>query len=121
MRETQDDFIPYLVVWIILGSLLLWRSWNGRYRTVGLVIGYCFQLWLYYWLPAVLHCLPWSQLSGRDTTFLGLQQSTYGLAALYGGNLIAGPLFARGRAPHKTRIFAPDPRMPGAYILAGLF
>jgi hypothetical protein len=116
----RSAFLPYLLIWIVLLSIAVWRSWYGRHRGVGLVVSYCFQLWLLYWLPCLMHYLPWSQLPESDVTFLGFQQSTYALAALLVGSIIAGPVFAKSRASSRTAAFYPDPRLPGAYIVAGV-
>jgi hypothetical protein len=117
----RTDLAQYLLAWIIMAGIIVWRSQSGRHRGVGLASAYCFQLWLLYWMPALLHYLPWSELPEPEVTLLGLEQSTYALGALLIGNALAGPLFARQRAAEGlTKLYSPDSRLAGAYIIAGL-
>src|SRR4029077_89453 len=121
MTPDQTVFLPYPGFWIGLVAVVVALSWYGRYRSAGLVLAYCFQLWLFYWLPAVLHCLPWSDLPERDVTFLGFIESTYALGALVVGTVVAPRLCGQLSVQDGTKQYIPDPQLPGAYISAGLF
>jgi len=51
--EDSWVFFPQLLLWALTISLIVWRNWQARHEGVGLVLAYCFQLWLLFWLGAV--------------------------------------------------------------------
>jgi hypothetical protein len=64
-----------------------------RRPTVGLVASYCFQMWMLYWLGALIHAFPWVELPDKEYVVLGFRQATWGMAAFAVGALLAGPAF----------------------------
>jgi hypothetical protein len=83
---------PLLIVWAVILFPLLWVTL--RRQSCGLVFSYCFQLWMLYWLGALIHAFPWADLEDTEHVVLGFQQATYGLAAFALGVIAAGPAFA---------------------------
>lgn len=115
----KSEFTPYLAVWLLVLGAILLRTWTGKKNGAGLMLAYCFQLWLFYWTGAFAHSLPWSQLPDTEVTFLGFRQSTFAIAAFGIGGLVIAPvlydLSGRRRLPLGKPV-----ALPGAYLLAGL-
>ena len=85
----KSQFTPLLAAWIVVLVPLFIAGW--RSRSVGLVAAFCFQMWMFYWLGAALHALPWSELDEDEAVLLGFQQGTYAMAAFAAGALLLGP------------------------------
>ena len=85
----KSQFTPLLATWIVVLVPLFIAGW--RSRSVGLVAAFCFQMWMFYWLGAALHALPWSELDEDEAVLLGFQQATYAMAAFAAGALLLGP------------------------------
>lgn len=106
------------VVWPVATAILITRSWHGN--RAGLALMYCFQLWLFYWLGAFVHALPWAELPDTDIVNLGFEQATYGLVAFVAGCLLVTAV-VRGHVAGRSWVtYAPDPKLPRAYVVAGL-
>ena len=52
----------------------------------GLMLAYCFQMIMLYWIGAAVHVLPWADLPDDRPGLLGLQQSTYAVIAFAMGS-----------------------------------
>ena len=55
MPLTTDNTGLLLIVWLVVLAIILFASWKTRNRSVGLILAYCFQLWLLYWLGGFIH------------------------------------------------------------------
>src|SRR5215813_9692943 len=73
------DFIPGLCVWVVALLYLVRQTW--RQPSSGLILAYCFQMWMLHWIGGLIHALPWADLPESDFVALGFQQSTYGIAS----------------------------------------
>ena len=117
--DYKAQLTPYLVIWICALALIVWRS--TRTSGAGLMLAYCFQMFMMYWMGALTHALPWADLPSDDLVYLGLQQATYAVIAFAVGSVVFGPMingqkyqsFAEDR-------FVSDPRLPRAYIVYGI-
>ena len=116
--QDRSDFLPYLLVWVILLAIMVARSWRTGASNVGLVLGYGFQMWLLHWLGALAHYFPWSGLPQSDLTYLGFQQSTYGVMAFAIGALVLAPSLSTTHSV-KSVVFS-DSKLPLTYIIAGI-
>ncbi|MFN7918891.1 MAG: hypothetical protein U0Q16_02270 [Bryobacteraceae bacterium] len=117
----QADLIPYVVAWLPLVAVVVGMSFSRKRPASGLVAAYTFQMWLLYWLGAMIHCLPWCELPESDLTFLGFQQATCAMTAFVAGCLAAplllGSSLERVRAAHAV---SPDYKLPVFYFCSGL-
>lgn len=115
----KSQFTPLLLAWIAILLPLLYVT--SRARSAGLVAAYCFQMWMFYWLGAMLHAFPWSELPDDEANLLGFQQATYGMAAFAAGALLLGPVLGNVML-RRTR---PEPQgaldnsAPRFYTIAG--
>src|ERR1700679_1830514 len=89
----KSDLIPYLCVWGVALPLVIWQTW--RAVGAGLMLAYCFQLFMLYWIGGMVHALPWAELPEDNYVYLGIQQSTYAVVAFALGSLALGPWFAK--------------------------
>src|SRR5437867_1723146 len=114
----KSEFIPYLCVFAIALVVVVRQSW--RNAGAGLLLAYCYQLFMFHWVGGLIHSLSWSDLPQSDIVLLGLQQSTYGVVAFSIGALAIGPLVAKRLRPRPARpTSVPDERLPRAYITYG--
>jgi hypothetical protein len=119
--EARSDFYPYLAVWAALIAGLVGYMWRSRRGSAGLVLGYVFQLWMYYWVGGLIHSFPWSELPQSDLVFLGFQQATWALLAFLAGAALARGIFRR-QADRLGRLrYEADPKLPRAYMFSGVF
>jgi hypothetical protein len=79
--------IPLLYVWILILGVIVFAVLKRP--SCGLTMSYCFQMWMLYWLGALIHVFPWSELPETEYAVLGFQQATWGMAAFLLGLLIA--------------------------------
>jgi hypothetical protein len=115
----NSAFIPGLCIWLVALAFLVYQTW--RQSSSGLMLSYCFQLWMLYWLGGFIHALPWVNLPNADTSFLGFQQSTYGLLAFTVGASLLGPRLGRWIVARRgTQVRAADPRLARSYVIFGL-
>jgi hypothetical protein len=121
----SNPLVPLLWAWafILLPLIVLVLRRPG----CGLVPSFCFQMWMLYWLSALIHVFPWSELPGTEETTLGFQQATYAVAAFAVGVALAGPVLAGAMlgtgVPHKPPAgFEPEMDVTKArkYIMMGL-
>jgi hypothetical protein len=121
----NKGLMPLLWLWVLI--LLPLIGWALRRPSSGLVLSYCFQMWMLYWLGALIHALPWSDLPETDLVVLGFQQATWGMAAFAVGAIVAGN--ALGKAMVGKNIPQPlpdpsqvemDPAAAGRYLKMGL-
>jgi len=89
----SDSLPPLLWAWGFIVIPLLYLV--VRRPCSGLVASYCFQMWMLYWLGALIHVFPWSELPDTDHVVLGFQQATWGMAAFAAAAIIAGPALGR--------------------------
>jgi hypothetical protein len=114
----KSDLIPYLVVWAAAVILIIRQTWKGA--GAGLMLAYCTQMIMLYWVGAAIHALPWSDLPETDLVYLGFQQATYAMLAFALGSVVLGPALANGVMKRKLSRVIPDQRLPRAYILYGI-
>jgi len=115
----SSAFVPDLFVWLVALAYLVYQTW--RQPSTGLVLSYCFQLWMLYWLAGFIHALPWANLPNSDTSLQGFQQSTYGLVAFTVGASLLGPRLGRWIvAKRDTQMDAADPRLARSYLIFGI-
>ena len=98
-----------------------------RRPSSGLVASYCFQMWMLYWLGAVIHAFPWAELPDTEYVVHGFQQATWGMAAFAVGVIVVAPGFARGIMGNSVPRNIPDgsqaemdPAKARRYIMMGL-
>jgi hypothetical protein len=112
-------FIPGLCIWLVALAYLLSQTW--RQPSSGLVLAYCFQLWMLHWLAGLIYALPWSELPDPETELLGFQQSTYGVVAFTIGASLLGARWGKWIvARNGGRMGAADPGLPRAYVILGI-
>lgn len=119
--DPRSELLPYLLLWAGVLIYLVVRSWTARGQGVGIVLAYCFQLWLLYWVGALIHALPWAFLPDAEFVVAGFRQATFALLAFAAGSTLIGPKVAarftsRGRSGGST----PSPLLPVAYMIAGV-
>jgi len=114
--DYKAELLPYLIAWVVVIALLVVRSATGSKKGAGLVLSYCFQMWLLYWVGALFHCLPWTDLPQTDFTVFGFTQSTYALLSFAAGCLFIAPIFS-GHLKPSSESFTPDRSLPRAYII----
>jgi hypothetical protein len=113
----KSDFIPYLAIWAVLVALVIWQTW--RNAGSGLVLSYCFQLFLLHWLGAMIHAFPWSDLPQTELTFLGFQQSTHAIVAFAVGSLVLAPWLAKRLESRQQGSVSASPKLARTYIIFG--
>jgi hypothetical protein len=114
----KSDLIPYLCVWAAAAIVIVWQTW--RNFGAGLVLSYCFQLFLLYWIGGAIHALPWSDLPQLDFVILGMQKSTYAMVAFGLGTLVFGPGIASRMQSRAHAAVIPNPKLPQYYMSLGL-
>lgn len=113
--DSGSTFTGYLLLWVGVFAWVVARTWSRRGSGAGLVLAYCFQMWLLYWVGAALHSLPWSQLPEPQANFIGFQQATWGVIAFGIGAVAIAPLFR----PTIVQSGSPAGSLPVMYIIAG--
>ena len=116
--DYKSEFLSYLIVFVVTIALLVVRTAMGRHKGAGLVLSYCFQLWLFYWVGALLHFLPWTDLPQTDFTLFGFKQATYALVSFAGGALLIAPVISGGFTRSK-KMSTPSQGLSRAYIISG--
>ena len=98
-----------------------------RRPSSGLVASYCFQMWMLYWLGAVIHTFPWADLPDTEYVVKGFEQATWGMAAFAVGAIVIAPGFARAMMGNTVPREVPDgfeaemdPAKARKYITMGL-
>ena len=119
MTQAQNVLLRCLIVWVPALGLLAWRFWR-KSPGVGLTLGYCFQMWLYYWLGALIYVLPWSDLLQEHLVALGFVQSTYGIVAFTAGVLVGGKLLSKFAFGRDNRLSSPNQGLPKVYLATGI-
>jgi hypothetical protein len=115
----RTAFIPLLCIWVVAIAFLLHRAW--RQPSSGLVLAYCFQLWMLHWLGGLIHALPWADLPDSEIVLVGFQQSTYGIVAFALGTILFGtPLNRWIIARRSLAMQGPDTTLPRAYVVLGI-
>jgi hypothetical protein len=89
----SNSLTPLLFLWVLIFVPLI--AMALRRPSCGLVISYCFQMWMLYWLGALIHALPWAELPETDLVELGFQQATFGIAAFAAGVVLAAPALGK--------------------------
>ncbi len=79
---------PLLWAWVLILFTVIYVVL--RRPSCGLVMSYCFQMWMLYWVGALIHALPWADLPETDLTVLGFQQATWGIGAFAVGVIAVG-------------------------------
>jgi hypothetical protein len=114
--------LPELVLcWVVLMAIMVVvrRRWNMP--GAGLTFAYLLNLSLIHLSGAVIYILPAYQNHDARFTELGFQQSLYGVAAFVVGGLVITPiLIKKGLLPRARGVHRPDPRLPKAYVVAGV-
>src|SRR5438132_1214101 len=110
----KSDLIPYLILWAVVVMLVIWHAWKSA--GAGLILAYCFQMFLMYWVGAAVHVLPWSEVENTDVVGIGFVQCTYAAMAFAVGAMGIGPWIIKRLARRKTEQIVPDRRLPHAYI-----
>ena len=119
--DIKANLLPYLIVWLAVIIVVVWKMWTGRHRGAGLVLAYIFQLWLLHWVAALIHVLPWSFLPGSELVASGFGEATWGLIAFSVGCLLLAPMISdKALARQAHRWEPPDPSLPWAYVFSGI-
>src|SRR5215471_20481368 len=114
----SPSLIPYLVVWAIAIMLVVWQTW--RTSGAGLMLAYCFQMLMLYWVGAAVHILPWAALPDSDQVARGFQQCTYAAVAFAVGSLVLGSWLVKLLTGNQLEQSTPNPGLPRAYIVYGI-
>jgi len=121
MTQDQSLLLRCLVLWVVALGMVVWRYWRKPTPGVGLTLAYCFQMWLLYWIGALIYVLPWSELPSEELGALGFAQSTYAILAFATGVLVVGRVLSRhSSAPYNKMLFSPDPALARSYLIAGV-
>lgn len=109
-----------LIWWGVAIAPLVYLTF--RRASIGLVLAYCFQMWLLHWLGALVHAFPWAELPETPTVALGFQQATFGFVAFAVGVLVFGSAVGKFILSKQSKggASALDPKLPRKYILAGM-
>jgi hypothetical protein len=113
----KAELWPYLALWVGVLSIVFWRDWRGRQPVSGLVLIYCFQFWMFYWLGALLHAFPWTGLPDANLVLLGFRESTWALLAFTAGSFA---VLLLSKAPDTRVLYVPNRALAKAYIYAGV-
>jgi hypothetical protein len=98
---------------------LVRQTW--RQPSSGLILAYCFQMWMLHWIGGLIHALPWADLPESDFVALGFRQSTYGIAAFAVGAAFLGTRLGTamiGKTDEKSSIASSD--LPRIYVIVGV-
>src|SRR5262249_36289158 len=113
------DFVPGLCVWALALLYLVRQTW--REPSAGLILAYCFQMWMLHWIGGLIHALPWAALPESDYVALGFQQSSFGIAAFALGASVLGKRLARAmvaRTGGNSLVRVSD--LPRIYLVMGV-
>jgi hypothetical protein len=106
------------------GLLLAGFYYARRVRTVegtGLLAAYLISFCGLHWVGGLIRLFPWFKDRSLVATTLGLERSTYALAALIAGSLFISPLIARFvRARRGKAGYMPAPRLARIYLIIGV-
>jgi len=121
----KGSLTPLLWLWVLL--LVPFIAAMLRRRSCGLVISFCFQMWMLYWLGALIHALPWSELPETDLVVLGFRQATLGMCAFAVGVLACGTGLGKAIVGRNVPLTPPepsevemDPAAPRRFLKLGL-
>jgi len=111
----------YLLIWMAVMGLVAVVRWRSRSPGAGLTLAYLFALTLIHWFGAAIYVLPAFQSQDARLTYLGFEQSLYGVLAFAFGCLVLTRLVAnRAWLPQSKATHRPDPRLPKAYVASGV-
>jgi hypothetical protein len=102
--------VPLLYLWILILGVIVFVVLKRP--SCGLAMSYCFQMWMLYWLGALIHVFPWSELPETEYVVLGFQQATWGIAAFAIGLIVASKPLGKAILGKKT----PEPTGDGSNI-----
>lgn len=116
----KSVFFPLLAMWGAAIIPLVYVTF--RRPSSGFVASYCFQMWMLYWLCAMIRALPWSDLPDSDLVAEGFRQATFGILAFSAGALLLGPALGKAILSKQGTLVEDvvDPQMPRKLITAGL-
>ena len=120
--QDSDDMVVRLWVWVLLIVIVALSMRSRKMVSVGLPLMYLYDLSINHWFGAVIHTLPWHDVSNHEIVEKGFRQAFYGVVAFAVGNVIVAPILMNiGHFKFlKPKGYAPDMRLPLAYLITGL-
>jgi len=101
--------------------IMLLASFNRRMPSVGLPLAFTFNLLMNHYFGALIYALPWYPAEGYESTYLGFEQTLYGMAAFAMGSLIIAPWIIKNFAGKPSHvIIKPHPKLIERYLQIGL-
>ncbi|MGA2134371.1 MAG: hypothetical protein ABSH50_18930 [Bryobacteraceae bacterium] len=107
--------------WVLLMAILVFVRRRWKMPGTGLTFAYLLSLSLIHLVGAAIYSFPAYQSRDPRFTTMGFEQALYGVAAFAVGGLLIAPLLIRkGLLPRASGGHEADPRLPKAYIAAGI-
>ncbi len=115
----SSAFIQPLALLLVVIAGLIVLGWKTR--SVGLVAGFSFQIWMYYWLGGLIHAFPWAQLEEDEAVVIGVRYAGYAMLAFAAGAVLIAPaigkaMVGKARGPSQPM----DPGIPRRCIIYGM-
>jgi len=129
--EERQWLTFWVAIWILTVGLVTCSQWNRRLASVGLPLTYLFNLSINHLFGALIYTFPWyrpqsayiiSQHASLGTTFVGFQESVYGVIGFGVGSIMLAPLILKIFQPNGLREIPrrPNLKLPRNYIFLGL-
>ncbi len=117
----EDHLVLYLIIYAVIVMIMLLASFNRRMPSVGIPLAFTFNLLMNHYFGALIYALPWYSTEGYEFTYLGFEQTLYGMAAFAAGSLMIGPwIIANFSGRPSNVIIKPHPKLVTRYFQIGL-
>ncbi len=117
----NDNLIIYLFVFAAILIVMLFASFSFKIPTAGIPLAFAFNLMMNHYFGALIYALPWYATEAYEFTYLGFEQTVYGLAAFAVGSLLAGPAVIKFFFTTRSdEIIKPHPKLIARYFQIGI-
>lgn len=115
-----DSLILYLTVYAVAVMIVIVAGFNRKIPSAGLSSAFSFNLLMNHYFGALVHALPWYAAYDYEFTYLGFEQTLYGMAAFAAGGVLIGPFIIRTFLRKSADpVLKPNPKLLTRYFQIG--
>ncbi len=117
----QDHLIEWLWIYAAIVGYMLIVNFQRKIPSVGMPLAYTFNLAMNHYFGALIYALPWYSTDDYNFTYLGFEQTLYGMAAFaFGSTVIGGFMITYFLRREDCHLVKSSPRLPFRYLQIGL-